>query len=279
VGTDVATRLGDEVVEIDDRANPGQPDLIVPAEHGGPYEVWIRDRPATRRPRFNRDDIADAALRVVDAEGIDALSMRRLAAELGAGTMTLYHYVKTKDELFALLVDRVMSELILADDEFPTEDWRAAMTAIARRTREVMSRHPWVFDIAVDPAVGPNGVRHFDQSLQALAGLDLDLGQRMDILFAVDEYTFGHCLHGRTDPAQEAGDETWEAMSRYVVELASALNLPAVSALIDEYGVEQLWQAMRDYEADENRFQRNLDRLLDGIERDLAARGKTKPKG
>ena len=62
-------------------------------------------QPGTRQPRFTRDAIASVAVRIADTEGLDALSMRRLAAELGAGTMTLYHYVHTKDELLAL-VDR-----------------------------------------------------------------------------------------------------------------------------------------------------------------------------
>ena len=72
-------------------------------------EVWTRPERGRRRPRYTRDEIAAAAIRVADAEGFDELSMRRLASELGAGTMTLYHYVRTKDELLALVHDAVMS--------------------------------------------------------------------------------------------------------------------------------------------------------------------------
>src|SRR5664279_4969590 len=63
----------------------------------GSLDLWTRTEPASRRPRFTRDDIARTAIGIADAEGFDALSMRRLAAELNAGTMTLYHYVRTKD--------------------------------------------------------------------------------------------------------------------------------------------------------------------------------------
>ena len=97
--------------------------------------------------------------------------MRQIAAELGAGTMTLYHYVRTKDELLALVNDAVMGELIVPDGELPT-DWRAAITLIAHRSRDVLQRHPWTLDIRDDPAPGPNGVRHFDQSMQAVIPLD-----------------------------------------------------------------------------------------------------------
>ena len=58
-------------------------------------DLWMREEPSARRPRFNRDEIAAAAVRIADAEGIEALSMRRLAQEVGAGTMRLYHYVRT----------------------------------------------------------------------------------------------------------------------------------------------------------------------------------------
>lgn len=231
------------------------------------YDFWTRQRPDNRKPRFSHDAIAEAALKVVVDEGIDALSMRRLAAELGAGTMTLYHYVNTKDELFALLADRVMGELIIDDDELP-DDWREALTAIARRTRTVMRRYRWTFDIASDPRIGPNGLRHFDQSLRALAALDLDFEEALDILSAVDEYVFGHCIQTRSEPSASEGD--WEEMAGYVVELAAGGDYPQISALIDRHGVEDLARLMRDYERDDDaRFERNLTRILDGIERDL----------
>lgn len=234
------------------------------------YGLWTRERPGTRQPRHSLDDIAVAAMRVADTEGVDALSMRRLAAELGAGTMTLYHYVHTKGELLVLLGDRVMAELVLPDDELPTE-WRAAMTAIARRTRHVLLAHPWVFDIAEDPTIGPNGVRHFDQSLRALASLDLTFTERLDILQAVDEYVFGHCLHARREvtATDSAGPAGTDAMLDYVVDLSRSGDYPQVAALIEEHGARGMWDLVRAHENDPDRFDRNLARVLDGIERDV----------
>ena len=82
----------------------------------GALDLWTRPSPA-RRPRFTRDEIAATAMRIADTEGFDAVSMRRLAAELDAGTMTLYHYVRTKDELLTLVIDAVMGEVVLGPDE------------------------------------------------------------------------------------------------------------------------------------------------------------------
>ena len=65
-------------------------------------------------------------MRIADAEGFDAVSMRRIATELDAGTMTLYHYVRTKDELLTLVIDAVMGEVVIPDDEPMPDDWRAA---------------------------------------------------------------------------------------------------------------------------------------------------------
>ena len=228
------------------------------------YEIWTRERPGTRRPRHTLAQIADAALKVADTEGVDALSMRRLAAELGSGTMTLYHYVHTKDELNALLSDRVMSELLLEDDEFP-DDWREAMTAIARRSRDVLLAHPWIFDIAEDPTIGPSGVRHFDQSLRAVSSLDLGVRERLDILQTVDEYVFGYCMHRRGDAAETVPDD----IKSYVVDIAGSGDYPQLQALLEEYGADDLWAEVVAHERDPSRFDRNLSRILDGIERDL----------
>jgi AcrR family transcriptional regulator len=244
------------------------PDVRLRTEDGSTYDFWLRERPGSRKPRFSFDEIAAAAMRVVDTEGLDALSMRRLATELGAGTMTLYHYLQTKDELLSLLVDRVMGELVIADDEFP-DGWRAGLTALAYRTRDVMTRHPWVFDISVDPGTGPNGVRHFDQSLQALSTLDLSLTDKLDILAAVDEYTFGHCLHRRGDADALASDAEWQAMTDYFIGLVEQGGFPQLAALVEEHGVDGLSELLRDFEQDDSRFDRNLQRILDGIERDL----------
>lgn len=234
----------------------------------GPHDVldlWTRRVPGARRARFTRDDIAAAAVEIADTEGFDALSMRRLAVALDAGTMTLYHYVRTKDELLALVSDTIMGELILDDEEL-AGGWRAAMTNLARHSLATFQRHPWIFDVRDDPAIGPNSVRHFDQSLQALAELEIPLPDKLDILSAVDEFVFGHALQMRNNYAEV---EEVATMSLYVAELAATGDYPQITKLIGEHGVDGTWRVVAETFRDPDRFERSLRRLLDGIEHDL----------
>jgi AcrR family transcriptional regulator len=238
------------------------------SEHLEMLELWTRTEPAGRQPRFTRDQIAAAAIRIADAEGADALSMRRIAAELDAGTMTLYHYIRTKDELLQLVGDAIMGEIVLGPDQPLPADWRAAVTVIAERTRTVLLRHPWILDVADDPTLGPNGVRHFDQTIQAVASLDADLATKLDVVSAVDEYVFGYCLNQRNN-AQDA-PQLDRTMVDYFETLIATGDYPALRALADGLGVDESWAAVQAHMHDDTRFARTLGRLLDGIELGLA---------
>jgi len=225
-------------------------------------DLWTRSEPGARKPRLGRAELASVAIRVADTEGIDAVSMRRIATELEVGTMTLYHYVRTKDELLALMVDELLREVVVPDGELPS-DWREAMTTIARRSRDSLRRHPWVLDISGEPTIGPNAMRHFDQSWQAVAGLDADLETKLDVITAVDEYTFGNCLWERQHYADTDDDEP--GMVRYMEELLAEGDYPALEALTVELGMPELWSRMQAHAEAEDRFDRNLARLLSGF--------------
>src|SRR5262245_25957268 len=105
--------------------------------------IWARPDRAGRgpRPAHSRAAIAAAAVRIADAEGLDAVSMRRLAAELGAGATSLYRYVARKDDLLDLMVDAVVGEG--PPPAAPSGDWRADLREIAYSTRALILRHPW----------------------------------------------------------------------------------------------------------------------------------------
>jgi AcrR family transcriptional regulator len=230
-----------------------------------PLEVWTRHGGDTRRPRFTRDDIAAAAIRIADAEGLEAVSMRRLAAELEAGTMTLYHYISTKDELLTLVFDGMMKEMVLPADMVMPADWRVALTTIAHRSRDAMRRHPWVLDITDDPPLGPNSVLHFDQSLQALRGLDIPLTEKIDLLTAVDEYVFGFCLHERNNYS-DAGDDLTPRMETYLRALLATGDYPALAELTEHQPLREVWREVSSAMRADGRFDRNLTRILDGFE-------------
>ncbi len=234
------------------------------AAHLDALDVWTRSAPGSRKPRFSRDDIAAAAINIADAEGFEAVSMRRLAAELGAGTMTLYHYVRTKDELLTLVVDAFLGEVVVPRDVPLPGDWRAAITMIVTRSRDGLRRHPWVLDIADDPNIGPNAMRHFDQSWQAVSTLDADVQTKLDLITAVDEYVFGFCTLERNN-ASNAGRDA--SMVGYIQELLDRHEYPALSGLVDELGLADAWSMIQTHADGAGRFERNLDRLLDGFER------------
>ena len=228
-------------------------------------DLWTRVPPTSRRPRLTRDDLAATAVRLADAEGIDALSMRRLASELEVGTMTLYHYVSTKAELLMLVTDTVMSEVVVPSHVPIPDDWRAALTLIATRTRAAFVNHPWMLDINDDPPIGPNSVRHFDQTLEAVASLDMPLADKVDIISVVDEYVFGYSWSERNSRHDRAVDDEDE-MVDYLTVLTETGAYPHLAALTDEMGVRPVWRATHAALRDETRFDRNLGRILDGID-------------
>ena len=227
-------------------------------------DLWMRPEPGSRKPRFSRDDIAAAALHIADTEGFEALSMRRLATELGSGTMTLYHYVRTKDELLALLHDAVMGELLIPDDDLPRE-WRSALLMIAERSRASWQRHPWALDIQIEPTPGPNGAKHFEQSLQAVSSYPGTLAERVELTTAVDEYVLGYCWFSRSNaPGTGASDRD---MLAYMNALLASGEYPVLQALRDEHGLAPLLRELDVALSDGGRFRRNLERLLDGFAR------------
>ncbi len=237
------------------------------ASHLRVLDVWTRTEPAGRRPRFTRDEIAAAAMRIADAEGFGALSMRRLAAELDAGTMTLYHYVRTKDELLTLVTDAVMGEVVFGPDEPLPDSWREAVTAVANRTRDALRRHPWILDITDDPAIGPNSVRHFDQSLEAVSSLDASLTFKLDLVTSVDQFVFGSALQDRNN--LQGPDADPGSMIDYVEGLLISGTYPQLAAIAREVGLAKGWAQIEAHLRDPDRFDRNLERLLDGFEANL----------
>lgn len=238
------------------------------AGHLDALDVWTRTKPEGRKPKLTRDDIAQTAVHIADSEGIDAVSMRRIAADLGVGTMTLYYYVRTKDELFTLVFDSLAGEIVVPDDEPLPSNWKDAISVIARRSRDCIQRHPWLLDIADDPPIGPNAVRHFDQSLQAVSGLAGTLPDRLDVIMSVDEFVYGHCLMQRNNFSDD-GLQSDDRMLGYVSELVASGEYPALAFLVAEHGMAESWQIVERQARDSTRFERNLRRLLDGIELDV----------
>lgn len=118
---------------------------------------------------LTHEHIVATAMRLADADGIQNLSMRRLAAELDCGVMSLYHYVADKEALVEALVERVAQEIVPA----PAAAWREAVQQIATLTLEAQLRHPWVIPVWSTSWPGPHRFRLMEQLLEALANTDL----------------------------------------------------------------------------------------------------------
>jgi AcrR family transcriptional regulator len=154
--------------------------------------VWTRDaeQSAEKQP-LSRESIVAAAVEIADTEGLEAVSIRRLATKLGARPMSLYSHIERKGDLIDLMVDEVMGGAILPDSP-PSGDWRDDLRRIAQSTRESTRAHPWMIAAAFRrPFLGPNGLRHIDQSLAAVSPLPLPPERKRAALIAIDTYTLG----------------------------------------------------------------------------------------
>src|SRR5580658_8350914 len=158
------------------------------------------------KPRLTREKIAATALAIADKEGFAAVSMRRVAKELQVGTMSLYYYVKTKDDLIEVMDDALMGEALLPS--LP-KDWRRAMTEIAKRTHAVFIRHPWALVAMLSAPPGINAMRHTEQCLEVLAETSMTAKQKITLLATVDDFVFGHALReAATDATIDMGFAT-----------------------------------------------------------------------
>jgi AcrR family transcriptional regulator len=232
--------------------------------------IWAVPQPAERKPRYTREQIAGTALRVADQEGFDAVTMKRIAAELGAATMTVYYYVRNKNDIVALMHDAIVGDILIPDGELPT-DWRAAIAAVARRTRQVLITHPWSMSSLTEAQMGPNAMRHMEQSLAAVAGTGLPAQARFEIIATVDDLVFGNVLRSVESmtraAAAAANPDLVTAGMEYGRGLLESGEFPQLTAMYTE-SIRQPDQAAgppMTEDALASEFERALASLLDGI--------------
>jgi AcrR family transcriptional regulator len=239
--------------------------------------VWERIAQRTPvpayRPALTHALITETALRVADAEGIGAVSMRRLATELGVSAMTFYRYVSGKEDVFELMLDKVRTEVLLED---PHGDWRAVLRASALRFRTTILRHPWVVDmpgrILLAPTPGLLAVA--EQNLAALDGLGLEIEQMADITEAVTAYTRAS-THDEITRTRSRASEGWatrrdarDANTARLMWLLNAGDYPTY----ERFALRGASRA-----EDRIRFEFGLDCLLDGIAANLGIRLESPP--
>ena len=203
-----------------------------------------------RRTALDADAIARAALAMLDEEGLEALSMRRLAERLGAGTMTLYGYFRSKEELLDAAVAAAVEDFVAPPR---TGRFRDDMRAVTFAVRDVLLKHPTLPRVrGQEPLLQPQAFRMSEVTMQVLldAGFPLEeAGRAFRVLFT---YVFGEALFSPHDPTPEA-----RRAARAALLTLPEDEFPAMTAVADR---------MAEALGGPEQFTYGLERLLDGLE-------------
>ena len=231
---------------------------------GGHITIWERlDRtPTGPRVALTHDRIAKAAIEIADAEGLDAVSMRKLAQHLGVATMAPYRYVSSKDDLFELMVDAAHAKIVI--DRPAGQGWRPTLWAYAEQVRAITVEHAWIVGVhaRLPGVLTPHMAAVVEQVLESMDDLDVDVDSKMAVLSTVTAFAHGataaevaqHQLmsrHGWT-----TDDDVRGAYHPYMASLTSSGRYPKlVDYLVNGSNEDDgTWQ-----------FEFGLGCLLDGI--------------
>ena len=179
-------------------------------------------RQAASDAGLSKQRVVVEAVRLADREGVHGLSMRRLAGELGAGAMSLYHYVASKEELLDAMIDVVFDEIELPPDE---TDWQSAMRQRAVSAREVLARHPWAIALMESrTSPGPANLRHREAVTACLRRAGFSVVMATHANWLLDSYVYGFALQEASLPFDTADE---------LADIAENVFLPQLPA--DEF--------------------------------------------
>ncbi|WP_327390507.1 TetR/AcrR family transcriptional regulator [Streptomyces microflavus] len=219
------------------------------------------------KPGLTLDRIVTAAVAVADAEGLPAVSMRRLSTELGTGTMSLYRYVPGKAELLDLMLDRVLGEPLSAVPDRPAGadgtpgDWRVAIDAMAHTYLDNLRRHPWLLKInQARTVLGPSALRGLELALSALRSMGLRDPELIGVIITVNSFVEG--LARTQGDAAEAVAQTglsdeqfWDSQRPYLERAMLSGAYPMMAGMSEDT-----------FSADFDHFEFGLQRLIAGFE-------------
>lgn len=217
------------------------------------------------RPKLMLRQVVDAGIRLADAEGIEALSMRKLAQSLEVGTMSLYRYVSSKSELLHLMLDAVAG---------PTEPrtsavdagWREFLAVTAREARQLYLTHPWTLQANWSrPVLGPNSIADLELFMSGVGSLRLSDQEKMNLATALDSYVMGavrqELLWNTASSDSGLSDEEFWAHHHPTVTRAMESGRFPVIAQLSEDSFDSTWQES---------FEFGIEVLLDGVAMRLA---------
>ncbi|HEY4454105.1 MAG TPA: TetR/AcrR family transcriptional regulator [Pseudonocardiaceae bacterium] len=201
-------------------------------------------------------------MRLADAEGIDAVTIRRIAAELGAAPTALYRYVSRKGEVFELMIDAVAGE---QDPPEHSGDWRTDLRLAAEHMRASALRHPWLPQVAAGRAtLGPNTLRWLEYSSGVFAGHELSADQILLNLDTLTAFVGGHVLHelAEVEIARHTGmdhDQWLAAQGAYGESIITGGQYPHLARIMVEARAPHARDRL------ERNFRHGLERILDGV--------------
>jgi AcrR family transcriptional regulator len=219
--------------------------------------VATRTEPsAERRTPLSRERVLRAAFDRTDKDGIESLSMRKLAQELGVEAMSLYRHVRNKGEIIDGMIDLVFGEIGLPDTGV---DWKTAMRQRAISAREVLARHRWAIALMESRSTpGPATLQHHDAVIGCLRAASFSIAMAAHAYSVLDSYIYGFALQQASLPFR-----TSDAAVEVADSIRRQFPADAYPHLV-ELTVEHVLQPGYDY-ADE--FEFGLDLILDGLER------------
>ncbi|GAA3421270.1 TetR/AcrR family transcriptional regulator [Streptosporangium vulgare] len=224
--------------------------------------IWMRpERPARGpKPAYSRAQITEAAVRIADAEGLEAATMRRIAAEIGAGAMSLYRYVPSRDDLLTLMADRLMGEIDVTG--LPSGDWRADLARYADELRAMWLRHPWVVTVHRSlPGFGPNQLLLIERVMGALDA-HVPIDENLGLMAILNAYVEG-VVRDEVSWAEEVrrsglSESQWLARSSpHIRQLLESGEYPIFTKIATEARPPHLNR--------DDRFRYGLERVLDCI--------------
>ena len=233
--------------------------------------AWGVRTGAAKGPRrgLSLDRIVAAGVRVATEEGLDAVSMGRVARELDTSAMSLYRYVAAKDELLALMVDAALGEVraVAAED-----GWRPSLERWAWFALTAYRRHPWALEIPIKgPPITPNATAYLDQGLRCLTGTPLAPGEKLAVVLATTSYTRSWAmLRAEIDARPPDAPPLAEALTAYANTLRT-LTTPRDFPALHEILAANAFEENEDDPDWDFRF--GLARLLDGCDTLIEQRG------
>ncbi len=227
----------------------------------GSKTLAARPRPGTARrrgprPRHTRRQVIETAVSIADEQGLEAVTIRAVAARLRAGTMSLYSYVPDKQALIYDMVELVSEELVLPPEA--SGDWRADLRMLAREQRAMLHRHPWLIAaLSHRQPLGPSTLAYLEFTLAALEPTGLDAASRLETVALLNGFVANMVRSELAD--QTAGLDLVQAADEAVRlrELLSTGRYPLFAAAIASGGDRGIDLAAH--------FDRLVDRMLDGL--------------